>query len=249
MKKLMVTVVLALSLINATVQAQQALPNTVRFGVGVNNLPLSTNNPPFGFEVDIAHALAKQIGVKAEFVWLNAHADSFEQAVLDGRCDVAMGAIMEAGHMAGERTLPGVRLTKPYYSAGYLLVRRAEAPPLCRLSDLGEKRLAIEAESIVAYTLRQRGYKVHLLKNNEAIIQALSQGKEDYAYLWGPLASWQLQGNKEVVVERTFVPEDVWKFALATRRADVDLWNALNRAIRVLVKDGTITRTLAVYGG
>jgi len=230
-------------------QPTKPLPEVVRFGVGADNMPLSQQKPPSGFEVDFARALAKQMGTKAEFVWLSAHADSFEQAVADRRCDVAMGAIVEPGAMAGKRDLPGVRLTKPYYNAGYVLIRRATAPPVKTLDGLGDKRLAIEAESIVAYTLRQRGYKVHLLHEADDVIEAVAKGKENYGYLWGPLVSWQLRDRRDVVVEPEFVPVDSWQFALAVRTKNLDLWNALNRSIRTLTRDGSTARLMAAYDG
>lgn len=210
-------------------------------------MPLSDKNPPSGFEVEFAKAVAKRIGAEADFVWLSSHADSFEQAVLDARCDVALGAIMETEPMAGSRTLKGVVLTKPYYGAGYILIRRADAPSVNSLDELGENRVAIEAESIVAYTLRQSGRKVHLLKDAEAVIKAVADGRERYGYLWGPIASWNLQGRKDVIVESNFTSPDQWLFAMAVREKDAELLKKLNKAVRSLSKSKTTARLMTAY--
>lgn len=229
----------------AGVSAQ--VPQKVRFCAGADNMPLSDSDPPSGFEVEFARAAAKLIGAEVEFVWLSSHAESFEQAVLDGRCDAALGAIVETEPMGGTRALPGVVLTKPYYAAGYILIRRSDATEVSSLDGLGENRVAIEAESIVAYTLRQRGHKVHLLKDSDAIIRALAQGKERYGYLWGPIASWSLRGRKDVVVGTGFISPDQWLFAMAVREKDVELLKKLNKAVRSLSKSKPTARLMSAY--
>lgn len=247
MKKL--KTILFLSVISAfcAVNLSAQVPEKLKFCAGADNMPLSDNNPPSGFEVEFAKAIAKRIGAEAEFVWLSSHAESFEQAVLDGRCVAALGAIMEADPMAGSRALPGVVLTKPYYGAGYILIRRSDAPSINSLDDLGENRVAIEAESIVAYTLRQRGHKVHLLKDSEAVIKAVADGKERYGYLWGPIAGWNLRGRKDVVVETNFDSPDQWLFAMAVREKNAELLKKLNKAVRALSKSKTTARLMSAY--
>ncbi len=247
MIRLKAVLLLVLIFVVTAANSRAQTPESIRFCAGEDNMPLSQKSNESGFEVDFARAVARMLKAEAEFIWLDSHAESFEQAVLEGRCDAALGAIVETETMAGSRTLPGVVLTKPYYAAGYILIRQPDAPPVGSLDSLGEQRLAIEAESIVAYTLRQRGFKVHLLKNADAVIRAVADGKERYGYLWGPNATWQLRGRKDVVVETGFVSPDQWLFAMAVRAKDAELLKKLNKAVRALSKSKTTARLMTAY--
>ncbi|MFN2431690.1 MAG: hypothetical protein ABR599_02520 [Gemmatimonadota bacterium] len=91
--------------------------------------------------------------------------------------------------MAGNGVAPGIVLTAPYYEAGYALIRRRDAPPIRSLEELGDgSRIAVESHSVATFTLRQRGYGVHVLPDADAVIRAVVERREEYGYLWGPLA-------------------------------------------------------------
>ena len=229
----------------ATTQAQ--LPGALTFCVGVDNLPMSEASGPSGVEVELARALAKQLGREARFEWLDPHRDFAEKAVLDGRCDAALGAIVEPGGMAGAQPVTGVTLTEPYYSAGYLLIRRSGARPVGTLEGLRGTRIALEGESLVTYTLRQQGHAVHVLREYGDVVSALADGRAEYGYLWGPLAAWLLRERSDVVVEKDFQPTELWSFAMAVREADTELRQALNRGIREMVQGGSLTGIFAKY--
>lgn len=220
----------------------------VTFCAGSHNLPMSQRGEPGGFEVEIARALAEELGAEARFEWLETHAESFEQAVLDDRCDVALGAITDPGPMVGEGRLPGVRYTSPYYRTGYLLLRRAETKPARSLDRLMATRIAVEKESIVAFTLRQRGHRVHVMPTAQAVVRAIAEGRADYGYLWGPLAAWLVRNRSDVLLEPEITQADRWTFALALRDRDRELYRRLNRAVASRLADGTVAGILRAYG-
>lgn len=212
------SLIVCLCILGAAGGAAQRVSQTLTFRAGADNMPLSQAEPPSGFEMEFARAPAKRMGAQAEFVWLGAHADSFEQAVLNGRCDAALGAIVDGGKsMAGSRTLPGVVFTKPNYAAGYVLIRRSGASKVHSLAELGDRHVANETESIVAYTLLQLGHQVHLLRNAEAVIAAVAEGRGLYRYLCGPAATWRLRGRGDVVAAPEFESTDKWWCANETR--------------------------------
>ena len=222
-------------------------PRTLTFCVDVDNLPMSDASGPAGFEVDLSRALAQQLGREARFEWLDPHHDFTEKAVLDGRCDAALGAIVEPGGIAGAQPVNGVTLTEPYYSAGYQLVRRSGARPVGALDALRGTRIALEGESLGTITLRQQGHMVHVLRDFDGVVKALADGRAEYGYLWGPLAAWLLRERSDVVVENSFHPTELWSFAMAVREADVELRQALNRGIREMVESGSLTEIFAKY--
>jgi ABC-type amino acid transport substrate-binding protein len=237
--------VAAALLVAATAQAQGSRPLT--FCVGVDNLPMSDASGPSGFEVELARTLAKRLGSEAVFEWLDPHRDLTEKAVLDGRCDAALGAIVEPGGMAGAQPVTGVTLTAPYYSAGYQLIRRSGARPVSDLEELRGTRIALEGESLVTYTLRQQGHAVHVLRDYGGVIAALADGRAEYGYLWGPLAAWMLRDRSDVVLETEFRPAERWNFAMAVRKDNESFRQALNAAIRDLVGSGAAAEIFRKY--
>jgi ABC-type amino acid transport substrate-binding protein len=231
----------------AAAHAQAA--GVVRFCAGVDNLPMSQDGQPSGFEVEIARAAAAHMGKEAQFVWLRPHAENFEEAVLQGRCDAALGAIIDPGAMAGDWTPPGVVLSKPYYAAGYRLIARSGAKAVRHLDDLPpDERLAVQGRSIGTYLVRRRDHKVHVVRRVEDVVNVVAGRRTEYGYMWGPLAAWMLKNREDVKLVEGFVPEESWRFALAVREDDAALRQALDSAIEALIESGTAGKILGAYG-
>jgi ABC-type amino acid transport substrate-binding protein len=228
------------------VQAQET--DVVRFCAGVDNLPMSQDGQPSGFEVEIAKAAAADMGKEAQFVWLRPRTENFEEAVLQGRCDAALGAIIDPG-APGDWTPPGVVLSKPYYAAGYRLIARSGAQPVRHLDDLPpDERLAVQGRSIGTYLVRRRGHEVHVVRRVEDVINVVADGQTEYGYMWGPLAAWTLKDREDVKLVEGFAPEESWHFALAVREDDAALRQALDSAIEALIESGTAGKILGAYG-
>jgi ABC-type amino acid transport substrate-binding protein len=231
----------------ATVHAQAA--GVVRFCAGADNLPMSQDGQPSGFEAEIATAAAAHMGKEPQFVWLSPRTENFEEAVLQGRCDAALGAIIDPGANAGDWTPPGVVLSKPYYAAGYRLIARSGAKPVRKVDDLPpNERLAVQGRSIGTYLVRRRGHKVHVVRRVEDVINVVAEGQTEYGYMWGPLAAWMLKDRKDVELVEGFVPEESWRFALAVREDDAALRQALDSAIEALIESGTAGKVVGAYG-
>jgi ABC-type amino acid transport substrate-binding protein len=231
----------------ADLSAQAGRP--LAFCLATDNLPFSAAYPPSGIEVEIARAISERLGREALFVWRDVHGEeSPEEALRDGRCDVAAGAIVDPGLMAEGRRVPGLALTDPYYSAGYLLIHRPELPSVGALAELSDVRIGVEMISIPVYTLKLRGHKVYALHDHDDVIKAVADGRIDYGYIWGPLAAWLLRERDDVVLAEAFQPEEHWNFALAVREEDGALRQALSGAIRELVGSGGVAATFGKHG-
>lgn len=239
------TAAAALLLSAAAADAQTS--NTLTFCAGIDNLPMSEAAGPSGFEVDLASALADRLGKTARFEWLDPHNDFTEKAVQDGRCDAALGAIVEPGGMAGAQPVTGVTLTEPYYRAGYLLIRRPGARAVRTLEELRGTRIALEGESLVTYTLRQQGHQVYVLRDFEAVVDAVADGRAEYGYLWGPLAASLTRERDDVVLAEGFQPPELWSFAMAVRERDGEVRQAINRGIREMVQGGELAAIFSKY--
>jgi ABC-type amino acid transport substrate-binding protein len=217
------------------------------------NLPYSSakGDRP-GFDVELLQSLAKEMGVKLRIDWLDIHRTTAMGKLLERESDLVFGTAIDANAFEDDDDLASrVIFSQPYYSTGYLLVKRKNGPTIKSLADLkGEKsrRLGAEAGSVADYRLRQRGYLRSLYRNQLAVLKALHDGDIDYAYLWGNVG-WSLHTSPDFTLELIsgYTPEDRWNIAIAMRHGDEDLKRHVDAALAKLIKDGTVARTLARY--
>jgi polar amino acid transport system substrate-binding protein len=217
------------------------------------NLPYSAakGDRP-GFDVEIARALAAELGVKLRLDWLDVHRETAVGKLLQRECDLALGAVVEPNAVEDDEELAGkVVYSRPYYGTGYLLVQRRKGPHARSLAELkGEKaeRLGAEAGSVADYRLRQRGYPRRLFPNQLAALKSLDEGAIDHAYLWANVG-WTMHASPDFALEIVpgYVPEDRWNVAVGLCPGDDELKARVDAAVEKLVKDGTVARALARY--
>lgn len=205
-----------------------------------------------GCDVDLAQALARELNVKLKIDWIDIRRKTAIGQLLDGECDVAFGAAIEPHAMDDEEEISDrVIYSSPYYGSGYVLVKRKNGPDAESLAELkGEKsrRIGTEAGSVADYQLRQRGYLRRLFRTQLSVLKTLNDGGIDYAYLWANVG-WTLHTSPDLEVELVpdYVPEDHWNIAIAMRRGDDELKRHVDEALKKLVDEGAVARTLASY--
>jgi polar amino acid transport system substrate-binding protein len=217
------------------------------------NLPYSSakEDKP-GFDVEIARALAAELGVKLRLDWLDVQRETAIGKLLQRECDLALGAAVDKNAVEDDDELAGkVIYSRPYYGTGYLLVERTKGPHARSLADFkGEKgaRLGTEAGSVADYRLRQRGHLRRLYRNQLAVLKALDDGAIDCAYLWANVG-WTLHNSSDFALRIVpgYVPEDHWNIAVATIAGDDEWKGRVDAAVAKLVGDGTVARALARY--
>jgi polar amino acid transport system substrate-binding protein len=195
-----------------------------------------------GFQLEIAEAIAKQLGVgmRVEWIVFTRHARRVD-------CDASIGTIVKADDGGPRR---GPRLTKPYVSAGYVLVLPAGAAAIARLEDVKGK-IAVEHTSWPHYVLDTR--KVPLVSYGSAfeVLDALAKGDEVAGLVSDAYVGWYLKQHPGTVkISETYVPERDfrWNVAVGLRNADPPLVDAVNRALDTLIADQTIPKIFARYG-
>jgi ABC-type amino acid transport substrate-binding protein len=219
------------------------------------NLPYSAarDDRP-GLDIELARALAERLHVKLRIDWLDVHRETAVGELIQGRCDLAFGEAVDPDAVADDEPLAGKILhARPYYTTGYVLVRRKDGPRIRSLAELkGERsqRLGTEAGSVADYRLRQRGYLRRLHRNQLAALKALADGDIDFAYLWANVG-WTLHASPDFAAKLEVMPgvepEDRWDIAVAMRRGDVELKRQVDAALGALVADGSVARLLARY--
>lgn len=220
-----------------------------------DNLPYSAARGELpGLDVELARALADRLHLKLRIDWLDVHRETAVGELIEGRCDLTFGEAVDPDAVADDEPLAGkIVHSRPYYTTGYVLVRRKDGPRARSLADLkGERsrRLGAEAGSIADYRLSRRGYLRRLHRNQAAALKALADGEIDFAYLWANVG-WALHASPDLTAKLEIVPgiepEDRWKIAVALRRGDDELKRRVDEALGSLLADGTVARALARY--
>jgi mxaJ protein len=165
-----------------------------------NNLPFS-NRAGQGFENRIAQLLAKDMGVRIEYVWWAQRRGFVRNTLGAAKCDLWPGVATGVERIAA---------TYPYYRSTYVFVTRADKPlqgltlddPRLRSLSIGVQMVGNDAMNTPpAHALSRRGltqnihgYMLYGDYNRPnppaAIIDAVGKGVIDVGVAWGPLAGY-----------------------------------------------------------
>ncbi|WP_300673114.1 transporter substrate-binding domain-containing protein [Desulfoluna sp.] len=194
-----------------------------------------------GFEIDVARELAKDMGVKAEFVPTNW--SGIIPALLTGKFDVIIGGM----GITPTRNLK-VNFSEPYDFTGMSIVaHRKKADGLATVDDFNTKsvtiavRLGTTAEMAAKRHMPNATFK--LFENESQALQELYLGRVHAVVASAPLPRFQAlkYPNKLVApLGESFTREPI---GLAVRKGDHDALNYFNNWIRVKQADGFLAKT------
>ena len=196
-----------------------------------------------GFQIELAEAIAKQLGVRLRTEWIvyTRHARRVE-------CDATIGSIVKDEEPGPRR---GPRLSRPYMSSGYVLVIPAAARPVEHLEDIKGGKIGVEHTSWPHYLLDSRKIPLSSYGGSTDILDAVAKREVAAGLVSDAYVGWYLKLNPGAVkISEAYVPEkDLrWNVAVGLRNADTALVDALNRAIDTLTADKTIATILGRYG-
>ena len=241
--------IVAIALVSAIASADAAPLESVRergmFGICAHPdaLPYSSQDRTTpGFQIEIAEAIAKQLGVRLHVDWI-----VFTRHARRTDCDATIGSIVKADDGGPRR---GPRLTKPYVTSGYVLVVPAKAASVERLEDVKGK-IAVEHTSWPHYVLDKRKIPVSTYGSPFDVLDAVTKGQAAAGLVSDAYAGWYLKLQPGTIkISETYVPERDfrWNVAVALRNADTPLVDAVNRALDTLIADQTIPKIFARYG-
>lgn len=228
-----------------------------------NNLPYS-NSSGQGYELELAHLAARDLGRGVQFIWVTQRGEFLEKSLYAGKCDVVMSI---------PSSVAGVRATNSYYRSSYVFVARQDRHLNIRSFDdarLKQLRIGVQilqnesgAATPPAAALIHRQlannivwYKIYsnFSRSNPAaaLIEAVARNEIDVAVAWGPLAGYcarQIPTQLEMhpvspALERS-IPL-AFDISMGVRPNDATLCAQLNR---VIVRDQPqIRRILQRYG-
>lgn len=185
-----------------------------------------------GFEWELAALLATELGVQPEMVqnqW-----DKLLEAIDRNDFDVAMNGI----EVTDDRQQQ-VEFTRPYYvSSLQLAVRRDQSHVTC-LGDLRGRAVGTLKASLAERVLRGQGqFDVRAYEGQVDPYEDLKNGRIDGVLMDLPIAQYYARPDPALIYAGP--PTGQAFYAIAVRKGDVNLLNALNQAIGRLIESGKL---------
>lgn len=210
---------------------------------------IDTSYPPFGLDadgqlsgldVDLARAVAAELGVPLRFVPLGY--DGLYDALLADQADALFSALRFDPLRLGR-----VLYTISYFDAGQVLV----APPgagITTLHDLDGRRLAVEfgtAGDQEARAWQRRLHTLDILPYEWAAdaLHAVQAGAADAALVDAVAARLWLREHDGLAIAPEYVTYDPYTVAVAGNNSR--LWEAINEALTTLLQNGTADDIIA----
>lgn len=239
-----VLVALSLSLVSLTLA--RPLPEIQKSGTII--FANSRDYPPFysvengklvGFEIDFGNALAKRLGLKAE--WRTVGFDSLFLKLNENKIDAAV-----ASHTITASREKVVSFVTPHYCTGTVLVA-LQGKSLEPSAMVGKVVAASQSSTFAEYARKISGVKQVLTFATEAqAFKAMQTGKAD-AYITDRLSALALAKkfpNPRVNLS-SLLTED--RIAVAVKKDSTKLLSLLNSTVEAMKKDGTIDRLAVGY--
>jgi len=208
---------------------------------------LDASFPPFetmtaegtivGIDVDIATAIADELGVTTEFV--NIGFDGLYDALLARRVDMVI-----SGLPYDPRWTQDVAYSHSYYNAGQMLVVRQNESAIQEVSDLAGQTIAIEWGSGADMEARRlaklhENITISRQETAEAAISALLKGTADAAIVDAVTGTRAFPRGLTIITYLTHEP-----YVAAVHIDSHDLLTALNEAFTTLQDTGRLDEIL-----
>ncbi|CCQ89539.1 Amino acid ABC transporter, fused permease and periplasmic binding protein [Nitrospina gracilis 3/211] len=185
-----------------------------------------------GFEVDLAQAIAHELGVTARMVqndW-----SSLIPALQRGDFHMAMNGLEWT-----EERVRAVNLSRPYYIYEQQLVVRADDTRIDKLSDLDGMTVGTLVNSVAHSILKKmEGVTVRVYEGQVEPYRDLKLGRSDAVLLDLPIALHYAAPDPALRFAGPPVREGL--YVIAVQKGDDAFLNAVNAAIGKLYDDGTL---------
>ena len=239
----------AFCLLALLIARHYAPPDAARaFPSGAIRVGTDPSFPPFalddgetvsGLEVDLAEALAQEIGLPAEFRSLNYY--SLYDALLSGEVDMLLAALP-----IDPARMDDARFTQPYFDNGLLLVTAADAPRL-DIDKLAGEQIAVEFASRADSLLRSMsadGAQFERLPYElpAYALDSLRLEHADAALVAHLTYRLYQRHHRNWPSASQFVTHE--PFVIAIRRDNRDAWRLIEAALARLRANGELARLI-----
>ena len=195
-----------------------------------------------GYDVEVATAIAKKIGLKAKF------AETTFDSIFAGLTSKRFDAVANQVTINPERQKL-YSFSDPYTVSGGVIVVKSDNTTIKSVADLKGLTTAQSATTTFAKTAEAAGAKLEAVEGFAQAITLVKQGRVD-ATINDSLAVLQyLKTTGDTDVKIAAQTGDTAKQAFAFRKGDTTLTAAFNKALAELQADGTIAKISDKYFG
>jgi polar amino acid transport system substrate-binding protein len=226
--------------------------------------PFSMRTPQAaGLQIDLAHAIARQLGVELQEEWV-----LFQRDARKVGCDAIMAGIAHdarddehhpsaPGPAGSPPVLDGVTLgpatSRPYAASLTRVVVHSGARAVSSIDDLKGRAVAVLHASYTHYVLDTRGIKVRTLYPTEAdILEAVDKGEMEAGVVSEWSVGWYLKRHPDARIHSidhlTVDPDLDFNVGVVLRNADRALLARVNDIVASLISSGEIERIFRDYG-
>ena len=206
-------------------------------------LPHASNRADVpGFQVEMGRALAAALGVRLEVDWIIPR---MRASLVD--CDMLFDTIVDPAVMRGP-----VKLSAPYQKSGVALAVRDGNDGLRGFQDLGGRRVGVMVSSVASKLLNQRGAHTVPYAFESDMVDDLAKGELEACAVSPASIAYYIRSHPDARLRYVHAyddePELRWNLAVALRRSDDALVEAVDRALERLARDGSMARIYGSYG-
>jgi His/Glu/Gln/Arg/opine family amino acid ABC transporter permease subunit len=230
-------------------QAPQSALERVRAS-GRLRVGIDATYPPFGiaeggefsgFDVDIARAIARELGVEAELI--NASFDGVFPALQNGTFDVVISAVTITSERAAT-----MLFSDPYIAAGQQIVVRGDSP-IAGLDNLAGRTVGVQINTTAQFVMEQRpGTTIAKYNTIDLALLDLQNGRVDAVASDGPVLRYMVRRSFPGL--KTAGPEYTAEhFGVVLARTSDDLRRAINAALWRLQDGGEYTKLYTKWFG
>lgn len=216
----------------------------MRIGVDASYPPfaVATADDLFGLDIDLGLALAEQIGITPRFV--NMGYDGLYDAIRADQVDMVISTLL----IDPARTRD-VYYTRPYYNAGLVLVSDP-AGPLSGMASLPGRSLAYEFGSAADAEVRLWSRRIDPFTTRPYelpayALDALRLGQSDAALVDATSLRLYLHEHPGWNPQHVYVTDAL--YAIAIRIDRYHTWEAVDRALRELERNGSLQAIIAAW--
>ena len=185
-----------------------------------------------GFEVEIAEALARKLGVRSQTVqnqW-----DGLVPALQRGNFDIVLNGLEITDEHRQQ-----IALSQPYYVYSQQIITRKDNNGLTNLPSLKGHAVGTLSSTVAQRIMEQAGgIEVRVYPGQAEPFRDLNNGRIEAVMLDLPIAVYYL--TKEPKLKRSGEPFAPGYYGIGVRREDETLLLAINKAIAELQADGTL---------
>lgn len=224
--------------VSAQTSLQRVRQNgTLRIGTDATYPPLEyVENGQFeGFEIDLANAVARELGVRAEFI--NASFDGIFPALQNGSFDAVVSSVT----ITPERSA-SMLFSDPYYDSGQLIAVRQGTQGITTPNELVGKKVGVQINTTAHSDLQKRtGVDVAVYNTIDLALLDLKNGRIDAVVGDAPVLRFMIRQSFQELqtVGRRFTDE---KFGIVFAQSSEDLRRATNAALWRIQDSGEYDR-------